>query len=189
MSQVLVFTPKRFGDSRGWFSETFNHRREVANGIADDFVQDNQSVSWHIGTIRGIHFQAPPHAQAKLVRCTRGCLLDVVVDLRRGSPTYGQYVAVELSFDNGCSLYIPKGFGHAFVTREPDTEISYKVDDFYDSSCDGGIRWDCPRIGIDWCLGGISPTVSEKDARLPSLDEWTSPFGYDGVPLGLVQIN
>lgn len=187
MGNIILFAPRRFGDSRGWFSENFNARREVRNGIDVDFVQDNQSSSASVGTIRGIHFQRPPHAQAKLVRCSRGSLIDYAVDLRRGSPTYGQYRSAELSADNGQQFFIPIGFGHAFVTLEPATEICYKVSDFYDPECDGGIRWDCPELAIGWPL--VGPVVlSDKDAALPTLADFDSPFNYDGQPMTLITI-
>ena len=126
---VLLLTPKRFGDARGFFSESWNRQTLAAQGISTDFVQDNHSLSKATGTVRGLHFQAPPHAQAKLVRCGRGSLFDVAVDIRKGSPTYGQWVGYELSFDNGLQLLIPEGFAHGFVTRAPDTEIIYKCSD------------------------------------------------------------
>lgn len=183
MSKVVIFTPKKFGDERGWFTEIYNARREANAGIQDVFVQDNQSFSKLKGTVRGIHFQRPPHAQAKLVRCTRGSLRDYVVDLREGSPTYGKYICVELSAENGRQLYVPIGFGHAFITLEDSTEISYKVTDFYSAESDGGIRWDCPHLSIDWSLDGVTLTLSEKDRNLPTLNEFESPFAYDGFPL------
>jgi len=185
MGNVILFAPRRFSDSRGWFSETFNARREAEIGINVDFVQDNQSYSALPGTIRGIHFQRPPHAQAKLVRCSRGRLIDYAVDLRRGSPTYGRHVAAELSAENGYQLFIPVGFGHAFITLEPGTEICYKVNDFYSPECDGGIRWDCPDIAIDWPLHGTA-VLSDKDVALPTLQGFDSPFPYDGTPMELV---
>ncbi|WP_443027854.1 dTDP-4-dehydrorhamnose 3,5-epimerase [Sphingomonas sp. SRS2] len=178
----LIHT-RRFGDDRGWFSETYHRPRLAEQGVADEFVQDNHSLSKLAGTIRGIHFQAPPHAQAKLVRCSRGRIIDYAVDLRAGSPTYGQHVAAELTADNGNQLYIPVGFGHAFVTLEPDTEVIYKVSDIYAPETDGGIRWNCAMIGIDWPLPSTGPVLSDKDMRLPALSEWTSPFAYDGEPL------
>ncbi|KRB81293.1 dTDP-4-dehydrorhamnose 3,5-epimerase [Sphingomonas sp. Root710] len=180
---VRLIHTRRFGDDRGWFSETYHRPRLAALGITDEFVQDNHSLSRLAGTIRGIHFQAPPHAQAKLVRCTHGRILDYAVDLRAGSPTYGQHVVAELSADNGDQLYVPVGFGHAFVTLEPDCEVIYKVSDVYAPETDGGIRWDCPAIGIDWPLPPEGPTLSAKDGTLPVLAEWTSPFAYDGEPL------
>ena len=131
LSGVLVLTPLRHGDSRGFFSESWNFRRMKEAGVDIDFVQDNHSLSAQVGTVRGLHFQSPPHAQDKLVRCGRGCLFDVAVDIRRGSPTYGHWIGVELSFENGKQLLVPKGFLHGFVTRAPDTEIIYKCSDYY----------------------------------------------------------
>ena len=180
---VKLIHTRRFADDRGWFSETYHRPRLAAQGVVEEFVQDNHSLSRLAGTIRGIHFQAPPHAQAKLVRCTRGRILDYAVDLRAGSPTYGRHVAAELTPDNGDQLYIPVGFGHAFVTLEPDSEVIYKVSDIYAPETDGGIRWDCPTIGIDWALPSTGPVLSDKDMRLPVLSEWVSPFTYDGEPL------
>ena len=188
MPNILLFAPTRHEDNRGWFREAYNARREARNGIDTSFVQDNQSLSVSIGTIRGIHFQTLPHGQAKLIQCTSGRLMDYVVDVRRGSPTYGQHLKVELSQDNGKVLFIPVGFGHAFVTLEPNTEISYKVSDFYDSDCDGGIRWDCPDIGIDWPSCASPAAISAKDRTLPLLKDFSSPFEYDGVPLAIETI-
>lgn len=181
---VRLIKTRRFGDDRGWFSETYRQDRFAELGVPDLFVQDNHSYSRHVGTLRGIHFQAPPHAQAKLVRCVRGRIIDYAVDLRAGSPTYGRHVAAELSADNGDQLYIPVGFGHAFVTLEPDSEVSYKVSDVYAPETDGGIAWNCPVLAIDWPLPATGPTLSDKDLALPPLDGWASPFVYDGVPLG-----
>lgn len=183
---VVRITPKRFTDPRGWFSETYRRDRFQAAGIGAEFVQDNQSYSAPAGTLRGIHFQSPPHAQAKLVRCLKGRIWDVAVDLRAGSPTYGEWVAAELTAARGEQLFIPAGFGHAFLTLEPDCEVAYKVDDFYAPECDGGIRWDDPDLGIDWPLPVAAPELSEKDARLPLLKDFVSPFAYDGRPLELV---
>ena len=172
---VLILTPRRFGDARGFFSESWNRRTLVAHGIELDFVQDNHSLSGAAGTIRGLHFQAPPHAQAKLVRCGRGRLFDVAVDVRRGSPTYGEWVGVELSAENGRQLLVPAGFLHGFVTREPETEILYKCTDYYAPECDGAVRWDS--CGIDWGLTG-EPVLSDKDAAAPTLAEFDSPFTW-----------
>lgn len=180
---VKLIHTRRFGDDRGWFAETYHQPRWAEQGVAEAFVQDNHSFSRHSGTIRGIHFQTPPHAQAKLVRCSRGRILDYAVDLRAGSPTYGRHVAAELSADNGDQLYIPIGFGHAFVTLEPDTEVQYKVSDIYAPDTDGGIRWDCPTIGIEWPLPATGAVLSAKDEALPRLVDWISPFAYDGRPL------
>jgi dTDP-4-dehydrorhamnose 3,5-epimerase len=135
------------------FSETWNRERLAENGIDIDFVQDNHSLSAAVGTVRGLHFQAPPHAQAKLVRCGRGALFDVAVDIRKGSPTYGRWFGIELSFENGKQLLIPAGFAHGFATRAPDTEIIYKCSDYYAPEAEGALRYDDPDIGIDWGLG------------------------------------
>lgn len=179
----VLIRPRRFGDDRGWFMETYSEATALVAGIADRFVQDNQSFSAAAGTVRGIHFQRPPNAQAKLVRCVRGSILDYAVDLRRGSPTYGQHVAAKLTAAGGEQLYIPVGFGHAFVTLEPDVEVAYKVSDVYAPDCDGGIVWSCPTIGIDWPLPASGPVLSDKDKILPTLAEFDSPFEYDGLPL------
>jgi dTDP-4-dehydrorhamnose 3,5-epimerase len=182
MSAILIKT-RRFSDDRGWFCESFVDRRWREYGVDCEFVQDNHSYSASAGTIRGIHFQSPPHAQAKLVRCTRGRIMDYAVDLRAESPTYGKHIAAELSADNGDQLFIPIGFGHAFITLEPDCEIIYKVSDYFAPACDGGIRWDCPQMAIDWPLCGKEPILSPKDSSLPVLAEFISPFAYDGKPL------
>ncbi|WP_439507744.1 dTDP-4-dehydrorhamnose 3,5-epimerase [Yoonia sp.] len=181
LSGVMMLTPARFGDARGFFSESWNRKTLAAQGITLDFVQDNHSLSAQIGTIRGLHFQSPPHAQAKLVRCGRGCLLDVVVDIRRGSPTYGQWLGEELSDQNGRQLLIPAGFLHGFITRAPDTEIIYKCTDYYAPACDGAVRFDDPDIGIDWGLpAGVAPILSDKDATAPLLRDLDSPFVFEG---------
>tara|TARA_R100000935_G_scaffold49398_1_gene74673 strand:- start:147 stop:710 length:564 start_codon:yes stop_codon:yes gene_type:complete len=177
---VLILTPKRFGDPRGFFSESWNAKRQSDAGIDIDFVQDNHSMSTQVGTIRGLHFQAPPHAQAKLVRCGRGCLFDVAVDIRRGSPTFGQWVGEELSFENGKQLLIPAGFLHGFVTRQPDTEIIYKCSDYYSPECDGAVRFDDPEIGIDWGLNEAEAVLSDKDSAAPFLKNFDTPFTYEG---------
>ncbi|MEO1362206.1 MAG: dTDP-4-dehydrorhamnose 3,5-epimerase [Pseudomonadota bacterium] len=172
---VLLLHPRRFEDPRGFFSESWNRQTLAAQGISTDFVQDNHSLSKATGTVRGLHFQAPPHAQAKLVRCGRGSLFDVAVDIRKGSPTYGQWVGYELSFDNGLQLLIPEGFAHGFVTRAPDTEIIYKCSGYYDAEADGGVAWDS--CGIDWALS-TDPALSDKDRALPTLDGFDSPFEW-----------
>lgn len=181
LPDILLVTPPRFADDRGFFSESWSHKRLAEIGIDIDFVQDNHSLSREVGTVRGLHFQSPPHSQAKLVRCGRGSLFDVAVDIRRGSPTFGQWVGEELSFENGKQLLIPAGFLHGFVTREPDTEIIYKCSDYYATECDGAIRFDDPYIGIDW---GVSPNqaiLSEKDASAPFLKDFDSPFTYEAA--------
>ena len=179
----VLIAPQRFGDDRGWFMETYSEKTALKAGIHDRFVQDNQSYSAFSGTIRGIHFQRAPHAQAKLVRCVRGSILDFAVDLRRGSPTYGEYVSAKLTAKGGEQLYIPTGYGHAFVTLEPDVEVAYKVNDVYAPECDGGILWSCPTIGIDWPLPASGSVLSDKDQHLPTLAQFDSPFEYDGRPL------
>ncbi|MEM6371433.1 MAG: dTDP-4-dehydrorhamnose 3,5-epimerase [Pseudomonadota bacterium] len=176
---VLLLEPKRFGDARGFFSESWNRKTLADHGIHTDFVQDNHSLSSAVGTVRGLHFQAPPSAQAKLVRCGRGALFDVAVDIRRGSATFGQAVGYELSFDNGLQLLIPEGFLHGFVTRQPDTEIIYKCSDYYDVDADGAVAWDS--CGIDWGLTG-DPILSQKDAAAPALANFESPFVYEAAP-------
>ncbi|GGE89140.1 dTDP-4-dehydrorhamnose 3,5-epimerase [Sphingomonas prati] len=183
-SPVRLIHTRRFGDDRGWFSETYRVDKLAAEGITETFVQDNQSYSVHTGTIRGIHFQKPPMAQGKLVRCVRGSIMDYAVDLRRGSPTYGQHLSARLDAQTGDQLWIPVGFGHAFVTLEPDVEVAYKVTRVYAPETEGGIRWDCPVIGIDWPLPPAGAALSAKDMILPSLSDFDSPFDYDGVPLG-----
>jgi dTDP-4-dehydrorhamnose 3,5-epimerase len=176
---VLIIEPRRFGDNRGFFSESWNGKTMAAAGITMQFVQDNHSMSGAVNTLRGLHFQAPPSAQAKLVRCGRGVLFDVAVDIRRGSPTYGKWVGVELSFENGRQLLIPEGFAHGFVTRVPETEIIYKCSDHYDAAADGGIAWDS--CGIDWGLTG-DPVLSDKDAAAPALADFVSPFSVGVEP-------
>lgn len=179
---VLLFTPRRFGDDRGWFVETYNAKTLAAMGFEAEFVQDNLSLSRAANTVRGIHFQTPPNAQHKLVRCARGRIFDVAVDLRRGSPTYGKWVGTELSAENGRQLVVPMGFGHGFVTLEPDCEVAYKCTALYAPECDRGLRWNDPGLGIGWPLDG-SPVLSDKDRNAPWLADFDSPFAYDGRPL------
>lgn len=176
---VKILTPRRFGDHRGFFSESYNRETFAAAGLHYVFVQDNHSLSAEAGTIRGLHFQAPPRAQDKLVRCGRGALFDVAVDIRKGSPTYGRWVGVELSFENGRQLLVPAGFAHGFCTLEPDTEIIYKCTDTYAPETEGAVLWNDPEIGIDWPLGDRAPVLSEKDARAAPLSELDSPFTLD----------
>ncbi|MCC5969209.1 MAG: dTDP-4-dehydrorhamnose 3,5-epimerase [Pararhodobacter sp.] len=175
---VLILTPRRFGDARGFFSESWNRRTlEQAGVTLPEFVQDNHSLSAQAGTLRGLHFQSPPHAQGKLVRCGRGRLYDVAVDIRKGSPFYGQWVGAELSFENARQLWVPAGFLHGFVTREPDTEIIYKCTDHYAPECDGAVRWDS--LGIDW--GVSAPILSDKDANAPAFADFDSPFVWESA--------
>lgn len=176
LAGVLLMTPARHGDARGFFSESWNRRTLLEAGVAlPEFVQDNHSLSHEAGTVRGLHYQAPPHAQGKLVRCGRGRLFDVAVDARRGSPTYGQWFGAELSFENGRQLWIPVGFLHGFVTREPDTEIVYKCTAHYDRKADGAVAWDS--LGIDW--GVSDPVLSDKDRAAPAFADWQSPFTFE----------
>lgn len=176
---VLILTPARYGDHRGFFSESWNKKRQEEAGLdMPEFVQDNHSLSRDVGTVRGLHFQSPPHAQGKLVRCGRGRLFDVAVDIRKGSPTYGKWIGEELSFENGRQLWIPGGFLHGFMTLEPETEIVYKCTDYYAPECDGAVRWDS--CGIDWPLEGISPVLSDKDEKAPALADFESPFSFEG---------
>ena len=165
----LLVSVRRFADARGSFVETYSRRDFAAIGIDEEFVQDNQSVSAAIGTVRGLHFQLAPAAQAKLVRVLRGRVLDVAVDLRTGSPTYGGHVATELSAENGLILYVPVGFAHGFVTREPDTEVAYKVSAPYTPACDRGLAWDDPALGIDWGVAPVAAVLSDKDRGWPRL--------------------
>lgn len=170
---VLKITPKRFGDDRGFFSETWNRQALAEAGVAIDFVQDNHSLSGAKGTLRGLHYQAPPHAQDKLVRCTRGAIWDVAVDIRTGSSTYGQHFGVELTAQNGVQLLVPKGFLHGFLTLSENTEVMYKCSDYYAPQADGSVLWSS--AGIDWGLEG-APTLSAKDAAAPAFDDFDSPF-------------
>jgi dTDP-4-dehydrorhamnose 3,5-epimerase len=179
LSGLLILTPRRFGDARGWFTETWNAARHAQSGIAIAWVQDNHSFSATPGTLRGLHFQHPPRAQDKLVRVSRGAVLDVAVDVRVGSPTFARWVAVTLTAENGRQALIPKGFLHGFVTLTPDTEVQYKCSDLYAPDCDGAVRWDDPDLGIDWGLGGAAPVLSAKDAAAPRFRDWQSPFRWE----------
>jgi dTDP-4-dehydrorhamnose 3,5-epimerase len=188
-SKVLLINPARFGDDRGWFTEVYNSRKFSKLGIEDIFVQDNHSLSVPSGTLRGLHFQTPPFAQAKLVRCIRGSIFDVAVDVRRNSPTYGGWVGAELSAENGRQLYIPVGYAHGFITLEPSTEVTYKVTNFYAPDNDGGLLWSDPAISVDWKLSPHEqPHLSPKDEKQPLLSTFDSPFDYDGTPLSLVEV-
>lgn len=183
MCPVKLIPSKRFSDARGWFSETYSERALAAVGLHDRFVQDNHSYSRRAGTLRGLHFQVPPQAQAKLVRCLRGRIYDVAVDLRKGSPSYGAWVGAELSAENGLQLYVPVGFAHGFMTLEPDCEVTYKVTAPYAPDCEAGLAWNDPDLAIDWPLRPAEVILSERDARLPSLAAFDSPFSYGGEPL------
>jgi dTDP-4-dehydrorhamnose 3,5-epimerase len=174
--EVLLIEPARHGDARGFFSEVWKESALAAAGLATRFVQDNHSHSQPVGVLRGLHFQRPPHAQGKLVRVVRGRILDVAVDIREGSATYGRHVAMELSAANWRQLWVPRGFAHGLVTLEPDTEVLYKVDAEYSREADAGIAWDDPALGIAWPLPKGGPTLSEKDAKAPRLADIPPPF-------------
>ena len=175
---VLIIEPKVFGDSRGYFFESFNAREfKSATGLEVNFVQDNESMSSY-GVMRGLHFQLPPHTQAKLVRCVRGKVLDVAVDLRKGSPTYGKHVAVELSEDNHRQFFIPKGFAHGFSVLSETAVFQYKCDSFYAPQADGGISILDDSLGIDWKIPVDKALLSEKDKNHPLLKDFNTPFEY-----------
>lgn len=170
-----LIKPTRFGDHRGFFGETYSKSRYAEMGIDLAFVQDNHSLSRSVCTLRGLHFQSPPHAQAKLVRCGRGAIFDVAVDIRRGSPTFGQWVGYELTAENGYQLYVPIGFAHGFVTLEPDSEIVYKCSDYYAPKAEGAVHWNS--CGVHWPFSA-NPILSEKDELAPALSDFDSPFVY-----------
>ena len=176
---VVVLVPRRFADERGYFSETWNQKLLQDAGIDCQFVQDNQSFSRHPGTIRGLHYQSPPHAQSKLVRVSKGSIVDVAVDVRRGSPTYGRWVSEIISAENGRQLLVPKGFLHGFATLEPDCEVIYKVTEHYAQDCDGTVRFDDPDLNIDWQLGANKPVLSNKDANAGLFADFQSPFVFE----------
>lgn len=178
ISEVVRLEPRRFKDSRGYFSETWNRARMAEAGLDYDFVQDNHSHSAEVGTVRGLHYQSPPMAQAKLVRVAAGAILDVAVDVRRGSPTFGQWVAEELSAENGRQLLVPEGFLHGFVTLAPATDVIYKVNAFYAPECDGAVRFDDPDLGVDWGIAAESAVLSDKDAAAAAFRDFETPFAY-----------
>ena len=177
---VFILEPQVFGDNRGWFMESWSQKNLDDVGIHVTLVQDNQSYTAHKGTLRGIHFQQDPMAQAKLVRVTRGTVVDFAVDFRKGSPTYAQWTCVELSAENKRQFFIPQGFGHAFLTLTDDVEFCYKCDNLYSKECDRNIRWNDPDINIDWNLFGLigEPILSDKDAKAPLLKESDCNFTY-----------
>lgn len=173
---VKLITPRRFGDHRGFFSEVYNARTFADAGIDIEFVQDNHAFSREAGTLRGLHFQKPPHAQAKLVRVTRGRIYDVAVDIRRESATYGHHVGVELSAGNWSQLLVPAGFAHGYCTLEPDTEVLYKVDAYYAPEHDAGILWSDPALAISWPVAADKAQLSDKDLRLPLFKDVAPAF-------------
>jgi len=178
ISGVRLLVPARHGDSRGFFSETYNQSLMASVGIDVTFVQDNHSLSELPGTVRGLHMQAPPHAQDKLVRVVKGAILDVAVDVRVGSPTFGRHVTAEISSDNWAQIFVPKGFLHGFMTLEPDTEVIYKVSDYYNRDAEAGVIWNDPALGINWPSFPNAPVTSGKDKLLPGISDFNSPFTY-----------
>lgn len=179
---VKIFTPDRHGDDRGFFSETWNRRRLAEAGIDVEFVQDNHVLSPEVGTLRGLHFQAAPHAQGKLVRVAQGAIFDVAVDIRHGSPSFGRHVGVALSRDNWQQLWVPPGFAHGYCTLEPDTEVLYKVTDYWAKDCEGGIRWNDPALGIAWPVDAATVLVAPRDQAYPTLAEAAVSFRYGERP-------
>lgn len=178
---VYIIESDCYGDNRGWFMETYNEAKFKEMGINTVFVQDNMSYSAQKGTLRGLHFQRNPFSQAKLVRCTKGTVIDVVVDIRKGSPTYGKWVSCELSEENKRMFYMPKGMAHGFLTATDDVEFQYKCDELYNKESEGSIRYDDPTINVDWgtLLNGIEPVLSEKDKSAPSFEECDGGFVYE----------
>ena len=177
---VLELGTPRFGDNRGFFSETFNAQTSSSLGIADPFVQDNQSLSHSAGTVRGLHFQNEPHAQGKLVRVLKGCTTDVALDIRPESDTFGQHCAVELSAEEGNQLWIPAGFAHGFATLEPDTEVFYKVTNYWNQAAERSIRWNDPALAIDWGIDNSQASLSDKDRDAPLFAQWLANSAPEG---------
>ena len=175
--KLFLLKPKRHTDSRGFFAETYSLLKYLELGIDVEFVQDNHSLSSEVGTLRGLHFQSPPRAQAKLVRCGRGAIFDVAVDIRRGSPTYGEWNGYELTAENGHQLFVPVGFAHGFITLEPNSEIVYKCSEYYAPETEGAVLWNDPEIGIEWPIVS-APILSDKDAAAPLLADFESPFVF-----------
>jgi dTDP-4-dehydrorhamnose 3,5-epimerase len=179
IEDIVVVVPTKRGDDRGFFSETYNRKFFAALGIDVEFVQDNHAYSADPGVLRGLHFQIPPRAQGKLVRCARGAILDVSVDIRQGSPSYGRHVAVELSAANWKQIWIPPGFAHGYVTLESDCEVIYKVTDYWAPECERGIAWNDPSLHIDWRIAPAKVTLSDKDRKNPPLAKAAEVFQYE----------
>jgi dTDP-4-dehydrorhamnose 3,5-epimerase len=173
---VILIELNRFEDARGYFNETYSHERYRAGGVAATFVQDNLSLSRRVGTLRGLHFQASPMEQAKLVTCVAGAIFDVAVDIRASSPTFGEHVAAELSAANKRQLYVPVGFAHGFCTLQPDTLVTYKTSSVYDAASDRGLAWNDPALGIEWPLPPSGPVLSDRDGRHPKLADLPKSF-------------
>ena len=179
LPEVLLLRPRYLRDARGYFVETYNKRAAATAGVAVDFVQDNQSLSLRAGTVRALHFQVPPRPQAKLVRVVRGSIYDVAVDLRVGSPSYGAWVAERLTAEGGEQLFVPQGFAHGFCTLEPNTEVAYKVDDYYAPECEQGLIWNDPTLAIAWPAKAADAVLSDKDRALGPFADFVSPFRYN----------
>ena len=180
---ILKITPRRFSDARGFFSESYNQARWREHGLSVDFVQDNLAFSATADTVRGLHFQSPPHAQTKLISVLRGAIIDVALDIRNGSPGYGQSVSVRLTAEGGEQLLVPKGFAHGYRTLTPDTLVFYKVDEFYAPETEGGVLWNDPALAIDWTAGGAAPVVGQaqvgdRDQAWPTWAAFQSPFAF-----------
>jgi dTDP-4-dehydrorhamnose 3,5-epimerase len=173
---VKILVPKKFGDHRGFFSEVYSDKLLAALGIEQRFVQDNHSLSAETGVVRGLHYQLPPMAQDKLIRVVRGAIVDVAVDIRRGSPTFGRHVSVVLSAENWKQMFVPAGFAHGFATLEPNTEVLYKVTNYYSPGHERGIRWNDPKLGIDWQVSEDAAVLSERDRKHPMLAEMSDLF-------------
>ena len=180
IQDIIIIEPDVFGDHRGWFMETYNEEVFIANGIHNEFVQDNMSFSAKKGTLRGLHYQCYPDSQAKLIRCTKGAVIDVAVDIRKGSPTYGKWVSCELSADNKRMLFIPRGFAHGFLTITDNVEFQYKCDNTYNKASEGSIRYDDKTVNINWeyLRSDMELILSEKDRNAPSLEECNANFIY-----------
>jgi dTDP-4-dehydrorhamnose 3,5-epimerase len=178
---LIVITPSKHGDDRGFFSEVFRSDLLSEHGVEAKFVQDNHAMSAQRGVVRGLHYQAPPSAQGKLVRCGRGAILDVAVDIRHGSPSFGKHVATELSRANWRQIWVPPGFAHGYVTLEPDCEVLYKTTSYYDPAAERGVAWDDPALGIDWRLSASEVILSAKDRRNPRLADLEADFTYEAA--------
>jgi len=177
---VLLLNPRYFNDARGYFVETYNVRAARNAGLMAEFVQDNQALSLKRGTVRALHFQVPPKAQAKLVRVLRGSIYDVAVDLRSGSSSYGRWVGATLTAQGGEQIFVPRGFAHGYCTLEDGTEVAYKVDDYYAPDCERGLAWDDPTLNVSWPVSSPDAVLSDKDRKLPAFADFATPFRYDG---------
>jgi len=180
LPEIILITPDFNSDERGFFCETYQQQKWIAGGVDGKFVQDNHSLSVDAFVVRGLHFQIPPKSQGKLIRVSRGRILDVAVDIRHGSPTFGQHISVELDAKTGQQLWVPSGFAHGFCTLQPNTEVQYKVTEFFSKQHDAGIKWNDPKLNIDWQIpSGSAATVSPKDQQNPVLDDLEAIFPYE----------